>query len=58
MSNLVVCLACDSGLPTTNALELAEILSCTDCGQEFEVIETTPLVKVDYAPEVEEDWGE
>ncbi|MBZ0277182.1 MAG: lysine biosynthesis protein LysW [Anaerolineae bacterium] len=34
-----------------------EILSCPECGTELEIISLNPL-EVDYAPEVEEDWGE
>lgn len=34
-----------------------EIVDCTDCGAELEVVQMAPL-RVQVAPEVEEDWGE
>ncbi len=34
-----------------------EILDCTDCGAELEVVSLQPLL-VQLAPNVEEDWGE
>ena len=34
-----------------------EILDCTDCGAELEVVSLHPLL-VQLAPNVEEDWGE
>lgn len=34
-----------------------EIMTCSDCGIELEIISLDPL-EVDYAPMVEEDWGE
>lgn len=34
-----------------------EILDCTDCGAELEVVALNPL-RVELAPDVEEDWGE
>ena len=34
-----------------------EIIECEDCGVELEVTTVEPL-KVEVAPEVEEDWGE
>lgn len=34
-----------------------EIIECEECGVELEVTGLIPL-KVEVAPEVEEDWGE
>lgn len=34
-----------------------EILDCDDCGAELEVVSLSPL-RVELAPDVEEDWGE
>lgn len=34
-----------------------EIIVCDDCGLELEVISREPL-RLEAAPEVEEDWGE
>ena len=39
--------------------ETGEIIECTACGQEHEVLERTDAaLRVGLAPEVEEDWGE
>ena len=37
--------------------EIGEIVDCTTCGTELEVIDTAPPV-LEPAPELEEDWGE
>ena len=34
-----------------------ELIACPDCGVELEIISLNPL-EVDFAPEIEEDWGE
>lgn len=34
-----------------------EIIVCPECGSELEVISLNPL-EIDFAPQVEEDWGE
>lgn len=34
-----------------------ELLPCPGCGTELEVLSLNP-VTLDYAPQVEEDWGE
>jgi alpha-aminoadipate carrier protein LysW len=52
-----VCLECDTDIAVPSETELGDILSCRGCGQEHEVIEVTPI-RLDRAPEVEEDWGE
>ena len=35
----------------------SEIVQCPECGTELEVVEIEP-VKLEPAPEEEEDWGE
>lgn len=40
-----------------DGLELGELMVCHDCGSELEVVGVDPL-KVERAPEEEEDWGE
>jgi alpha-aminoadipate carrier protein LysW len=37
--------------------EVGEIVECTDCTAELEVMGVEPL-KLELAPEEEEDWGE
>ncbi len=54
---MVECPECAAEVELADDVELGEILVCPDCGVELEVIELHP-VKVDLAPEVEEDWGE
>jgi alpha-aminoadipate carrier protein LysW len=51
------CPACEAqiALPA-NAMQ-NELLACPDCGSELEIISLNPL-ELDFAPEVEEDWGE
>lgn len=53
------CLVCDSGFDVQADWEKGEIIVCAACGQEHEVVERSDAtVRVELAPEVEEDWGE
>jgi alpha-aminoadipate carrier protein LysW len=52
------CLQCATDISVPAGTELGEIVACPECGQEHEVLETSPAVLLDLAPEVEEDWGE
>lgn len=56
MSELL-CVECEGQIDVEDNLLLGEILECPDCGAELEVVSTEP-VKIELAPEVEEDWGE
>jgi alpha-aminoadipate carrier protein LysW len=51
------CLECAAELDLASDLEVGEILACPECGVELEVMSLDP-VTLDFAPEVEEDWGE
>ena len=51
------CLECAADINLPDDVMQNEIIACPDCGVELEVIELQPL-QLDYAPEVEEDWGE
>ena len=53
----VECPECAANLTLAEGTMLNELISCKDCGTELEVIGLNPPA-VDYAPEVEEDWGE
>jgi len=53
----VVCPECEAEIVLDSEVEESEIIVCPDCGVELEVVSVDPL-KVDVAPEVEEDWGE
>ncbi|MCX3061847.1 lysine biosynthesis protein LysW [Streptomyces beihaiensis] len=54
-----LCLVCDTAFEIDADWEKGEITECGACGQEHEIVEKSgDLVRVDLAPEVEEDWGE
>jgi alpha-aminoadipate carrier protein LysW len=51
------CTECGTNLSLHETVETGEIVDCTTCGVELEVIDVSPSV-LDRAPELEEDWGE
>jgi len=51
------CIECGAALEMAPGVEIGEIIVCSDCGIELEVMGLDPVV-LDLAPEVEEDWGE
>ena len=51
------CPECGSELQLGENVMEHEILDCGSCGVELEVMSTDPI-KIDLAPEEEEDWGE
>ena len=53
----VECPECANHIALAANVLVGEILDCGDCGAELEVRATNP-VRVELAPEVEEDWGE
>lgn len=52
----LVCPECDAKWESTSLVK-GEIVICPDCGVELEVISVEPL-KLELAPQEEEDWGE
>ena len=56
-SMLVECPECAANVQLPHDVMANELVSCADCGIELEVLSVNP-VAVDYAPAVEEDWGE
>jgi len=55
--NNATCPACEANVNIpTDAME-NELLACPDCGSELEILSLEPVI-LDFAPEVEEDWGE
>ena len=50
------CVECGAGLALATPM-VGEIVDCPDCGLELEVRGLDP-VRVEPAPQVEEDWGE
>ena len=51
------CVECGAHVTLPEDVMANEILPCPDCGAELEVISLEPL-RLELAPEVEEDWGE
>lgn len=51
------CPECDATCGFDRAPLNGQITRCSDCGAELEVTNTEP-VRLELAPEVEEDWGE
>lgn len=51
------CPECGSALEMGSDLMAHEIIDCPSCGVELEVLSLDPI-KVELAPEEEEDWGE
>ena len=51
------CPECDAPVQVRDGIRLSEIVECTDCRSELEVVSADPVLLV-LAPEVEEDWGE
>ncbi len=56
MSYESVCPECDGALTLHDPM-VGEILPCTYCGADLEVVSLDPI-QLDLAPEVQEDWGE
>ena len=52
-----VCQECDAEINIPADAMENELIACAECGAELEIISLDPL-KLDLAPEVEEDWGE
>ncbi|MGX0404264.1 lysine biosynthesis protein LysW (plasmid) [Staphylococcus epidermidis] len=52
------CLTCGSVIKLENDLMEGEIVECDSCGQEHELVKSGDSYKLDFAPEIEEDWGE
>ena len=57
MSASASCPECGADVEVGANVMKSEIVPCADCGAELEVTSVKPL-KLELAPEVEEDWGE
>jgi alpha-aminoadipate/glutamate carrier protein LysW len=53
----VTCPECEAKLELASGTEVGEIIVCSDCGVDLEVIGLEPAI-VQLAPREEEDWGE
>lgn len=54
---MITCKECGSGITLPDDVVENEIVDCEACGVELEVVSLDPL-KVELAPEEQEDWGE
>ena len=52
-----LCPECDADVEIPADAMENELVSCADCGTELEIMSLDP-VELEFAPEVEEDWGE
>ncbi|MCI0551658.1 MAG: lysine biosynthesis protein LysW [Anaerolineae bacterium] len=53
----VTCPECAAEINLEEGTEIGEIIVCSDCGVDLEVIALNPA-SVQLAPREEEDWGE
>ena len=51
------CPECGGNVETGENPEVAELIECSECGAQLEIREIDPI-KLEKAPEEEEDWGE
>jgi alpha-aminoadipate carrier protein LysW len=51
------CPACDGKVELPEPARLSEVVECPECSSELEVVSLDP-VRLDLAPDIEEDWGE
>jgi alpha-aminoadipate/glutamate carrier protein LysW len=56
MSHAAACPECEASLVLHDPMQ-GEIVPCPSCGADLEVMSLDPL-RLDLAPEEEEDWGE
>ncbi len=53
------CAECDAGIAVPTDAIVGEVVSCKDCGTEYEVASIgNGVVTLKPAEEAEEDWGE
>ncbi len=51
------CPVCGAEVAMVDGTVQGELMECSDCGTELEVVSIDPF-KVEEAPQEEEDWGE
>ncbi|MBO6513071.1 MAG: lysine biosynthesis protein LysW [Phycisphaerales bacterium] len=51
------CPECEASINFSSRPLMGQIVHCTDCSAELEVVDREPIT-LELAPEVEEDWGE
>jgi alpha-aminoadipate/glutamate carrier protein LysW len=57
MAHPAECVECGAAVEVPADAMQGEILTCSDCGVELEVVSVDP-VRLDLAPMEMEDWGE
>jgi alpha-aminoadipate carrier protein LysW len=57
MSADVKCPECEAEMTLEANVEIGEIIVCSDCGVDLEVMSLSPA-QVELAPMEQEDWGE
>lgn len=55
--NSVKCLECMAEIKIEEDIKKGEVVTCSECNTDLEVIQVTPL-KLKLAPQVQEDWGQ
>ena len=55
--SIVTCPECEAEITLEASTEVGEIIVCSDCGVDLEVVSLNPA-KVELAPMEQEDWGE
>lgn len=56
--NSLLCPICDSILNNSEELLVGELIRCSDCGSELEVVKNKNRLSLTLAPDIQEDWGE
>jgi len=51
------CLDCQTEIIINKDSQIGEVITCPDCGVDFEIIKTEPL-EITQAPEIKEDLGQ
>jgi len=54
---MAACPECSTKIDVAEGSKAGEVLYCTQCDAELEIISLDP-VQLALAPEIEEDWGE
>jgi alpha-aminoadipate carrier protein LysW len=57
METVTSCPECEGSVVLTERPQVSEIVECSECSVELEIITADPITLA-LAPEVEEDWGE
>lgn len=53
----LACPECESTMSLPAEMRLSELVECSECRVELEVVTLEPVLLA-LAPEIEEDWGE